>query len=211
MMKKSIVLSMVSVLVMLSLVACKGTDVLGKGAVTSFDKVVDLQKDSIVSNTGEQILTLPDGTSKFIIGEKIQIEVDIEPFLAAGLDVSKLPAGVATENTLIFGIMNKGFTKKDTITAAFDNFVTKNRKSIGFHTALGHYNVNLQNGNAFEFAKDLEKNDKDMVLVLEPKTLIDAGVDVNKIEGFVFAKVKVMDENGKEKEVDKVLKPFDLK
>jgi hypothetical protein len=41
--------------------------------------------------------------------------------------------------------------------------------------------------------------------------LIDAGVDPNKVEGWVFGKVKVDDANGKPIEVDKFLKPFSLK
>lgn len=40
---------------------------------------------------------------------------------------------------------------------------------------------------------------------------IDAGIDPGKVEGWAFAKIPVMDEQGKEIEVDKLLKPFDLK
>jgi hypothetical protein len=48
------------------------------------------------------------------------------------------------------------------------------------------------------------------VFVLNPEPLIAAGVDPQKVEGWAFAKVEVhMD--GKPTEVDKFLKPFDLK
>jgi len=70
--------------------------------------------------------------------------------------------------------------------------------------------VDLANGNMFEWAKDMSKNDKDIVFVLNPQVFIDAGVDPAKVEGWVFAKVEKEDENGKKIQVDKFLKPFDL-
>jgi len=84
------------------------------------------------------------------------------------------------------------------------------RDAIGYHSALDHYGVDLGNGNAFEWAKDMSTNDKDIVFVLDPKVLTDAGVDPTKVEGWVFAKVKTMDANDKPIEVDKFLKPFSL-
>jgi hypothetical protein len=62
----------------------------------------------------------------------------------------------------------------------------------------------------FEWAKDLSTNDKDIVFVLDPGPFIAAGVDPGRIEGWVFAKVPVMDASGKPVEVDKILKPYDL-
>jgi hypothetical protein len=41
--------------------------------------------------------------------------------------------------------------------------------------------------------------------------LIAAGTDPARVSGWVFAKVTVNDENGKPIEVDKILKPFDLR
>ena len=51
---------------------------------------------------------------------------------------------------------------------------------------------------------------KDMVFVLNPAPFITAGVEPNRVEGWVFAKVTVDDENGKPVELDKLLKPFDI-
>jgi hypothetical protein len=62
----------------------------------------------------------------------------------------------------------------------------------------------------FEWAKNLDTNDKDMVFVLNPSPFIAAGINPEKIEGWAFAKVTVDDENGKPIEVDKFLKPFNL-
>ncbi|MDF2884909.1 MAG: hypothetical protein K0R54_5479, partial [Clostridiaceae bacterium] len=49
-----------------------------------------------------------------------------------------------------------------------------------------------------------------MVFVVNPQPLIDAGVDPAKVTDWVFTKVPVMDENDKEIEVDKFLKPYEL-
>ena len=67
------------------------------------------------------------------------------------------------------------------------------------------------NGNKFEWAKDLSANDKDIVFVLDPQVFTDAGVDVANVNGWIFAKVEVMDESGNKVEVEKLLKPFNLK
>jgi len=65
-------------------------------------------------------------------------------------------------------------------------------------------------GSLFEWAKNLNTNDKDIVFVLNPEPFIMAGVDPNSIEGWTFTKVPVDDDKGKMIEVDKILKPFDL-
>ena len=69
----------------------------------------------------------------------------------------------------------------------------------------------------FEWAKNLSTNsatgenqDKDIVFVLNPEPLIAAGVDPEKVEGWVYAQVAV-EENGQTVEVYKFLKPFNLK
>jgi hypothetical protein len=84
------------------------------------------------------------------------------------------------------------------------------RNAIGYHGQLDHYGINLGDGNLFEWAKNLNTNDKDIVFVLDPSPFISAGVDPNGIEGWAFAKVTVDDENGKPVVVDKLLKPFNL-
>lgn len=85
------------------------------------------------------------------------------------------------------------------------------REQIKYHADLDHYGVDVGNGNMFEWAKDMETNDKDIVYVLSPQVFIDAGVDPENVDGWLFAKVNVMDKDGKSVEVDKFLKPFDLK
>jgi len=101
--------------------------------------------------------------------------------------------------------------------AAYEQIVEKYRSSINYHTSLDHYGVKLGDGNMFEWAKDLSTNsstgenqDKDIVFVLNPEPLAAAGVDPEKVEGWVYAQVPV-EENGQTTNVWKLLKPFNLK
>lgn len=70
--------------------------------------------------------------------------------------------------------------------------------------------MDLGNGNKFEWAKDMSVNDKDIVFVLDPKILIDAGVIPENVNGWVYATVKMKDSKGRTVEVKKFLKPFNL-
>ncbi|MDD3439249.1 MAG: hypothetical protein PHI04_07535 [Clostridiaceae bacterium] len=64
----------------------------------------------------------------------------------------------------------------------------------------------------FIWGKDFSsEGTPDVMLEFDSQPFIDAGADPNKVEGWVFAKVPVMDEQGKKIEVEKLLKPFDLK
>ena len=75
---------------------------------------------------------------------------------------------------------------------------------------LDHYGIKLGNGDMLEWAKDMSKNDKDLVFVLDPAPFIAAGVDPAKIQGWSFAKVETKDDSGKTIQVDKLLRPFNL-
>jgi hypothetical protein len=57
---------------------------------------------------------------------------------------------------------------------------------------MDHYGVNLANGNLFEWAKDMNTNDKDMVFVLNPEPFVSAGVKPDNIEGWVLPRFRWM-------------------
>lgn len=209
---------------MLVLASCSQLDVVGKESVTSFGKVLTAAADSVTAaddNSGWGI-TAPDGTARFVWASDFSkseddafLEFDTQPFLAAGLDLNKLPGTIKEKDGLLrisadFGSKAPSGQSGATPISAYEQIVSLSRESINYHTALDHYGVALGGGNMFEWAKDTLTNDKDIVFVLDPQALIDAGVDPAGVEGWAFAKVKVMDANGKEIEVDKFLKPFDL-
>lgn len=207
--KKIMVLG-ISATLLFSLTACAQTDVVAKTAVSSFSSILDLESDQVVTEESGYALQSPPGLESFHLGENIAISFKLEPLVNAGLDIDLLPDYIETDGeTLSIKMKNEEYAEENTAKDVFEEFVENNRDAIGYHAALDHYGVSLGNGNMFEWAKNTETNDKDIVFVLNPQPFIDAGVDVNKVEGWAFAKVEMM-EDGKKVEVDKLLKPFDL-
>lgn len=136
--------------------------------------------------------------------------VDAAPFIAAGLDVTKLPEGLYVDGRLNYVTSIEGNTTYTNVTEAFTDILNIQADLVGYHAALDHYGLSLQDGNVFEWAADVNTNDKDIVFVLNPQTLIDAGVNVEAIDAWIFAEVEIMQADGSMKMVPKLLKPFDL-
>ncbi len=207
-------------------VACDQLDVVAKIAVTSFEALLNKMQNQIAFDEaeGRWVLIAPTGekfewSKDFSTSQSdIKFEFEATPFIQAGLDVEKLEASQyvydeeAGKIRMPFELSEDQFSysKEATPLDTFRQIVKTNRKSIGYHEDLGHFGISLGEGNTFEWAKDMSQNDKDIVFVLNPQPFIDAGVDPSKIEGWVFGKVKIMDDKGKEIEVDKLLKPFEL-
>jgi hypothetical protein len=222
----------------LGLVGCSATDVVAKVANTSFEAVVDASADrgtwssadaawSLSSPSGDEVLFSADfarnntaGASADMTRPDVEFRFDAAPFIAAGLVFEQLPRAEGVDyalkdGRLVFlfelGGKNSDPAAQKSFEATFARIVETQRDRIGYHEKLDHYGIMLGNGNMFEWAKDLGKNDKDIVWVLNPEPLIAAGVDPAKIDGWVFAKVETKDDKGKTIFVDKLLKPFDIK
>jgi hypothetical protein len=213
------------VLAVLGIGGCGKLDVVGKDSINAFQAVLNNAPREIVTDemTGGWALFAPDGSAKFIWSKNyresplhdVMIVFEAEPFINAGLDVSRLPESITVFDGMIMVGTKLGqevlkYQGDPTPIASYEQIVNLKRNSIGYHGALDHYGVNLADGNLFEWAKDMSTNDKDMVFVLNPEPFINAGVDPAAVEGWVFAKVTVDDEKGKPVEVDKILKPFNL-
>ncbi|MBU4541597.1 MAG: hypothetical protein KJ774_10300 [Firmicutes bacterium] len=224
-MKKKIVLAGTALLFLVVLAGCQQTDVVGNTSITSFDAVLKAVPNQIAEDeiNGGWALSAPDGTARFIWSKDyssgtphdVMLEVDAKPFIEAGLDLTKLPEEMVIDDKIMVGTMlgDEKLTYSGEVTplASYEQIVNLKRDHIKYHTALDHYGVDLGDGNMFEWAKDLNTNDKDIVFVLNPQIFIDAGVDPEKVEGWVFAKVSTEDEDNKPIEVDKFLKPFSIK
>lgn len=224
-MKRSrIIIVSISLLIIGSLTACAQTDVIGKVAKTSFESVLKVIPNQVVADemNGGWSLSAPDNSARFIWSKDyskspqhdVMIEFDSAPFIAAGLDVNKLPAGTAFEDKIMVGTKlgndELKYSGEVTPLASFNQIVDLYRESIGYHEALDHYGVDLGSGNKFEWAKDMSKNDKDIVFVLNPDIFIAAGVNPDKVEGWVYASVEMKDSTGRTIKAMKLLKPFNL-
>ena len=221
--KKSILIPVLLVATVIFAGCTSQLDVVADKSISSFESVINELPIEADSEDSSWILTAPDNSAKFFwsmdfsstTDYDVKLEFDSQPFINAGLDISKLPEGAINGDKIILGtdLSDEKLTYNGEATPldSYKKIVEKSRDSIGYHAALDHYGIDLENGNMFEWAKDISTNDKDIVFVLNPQMFIDAGVNPQEVEGWVFAKVETMDKDGKKIEVDKFLKPFDLK
>lgn len=191
------------------------TDVLGNKAVESFNKIAEkeasyIEVEELEPEKTVYRYTLSDNSSSFFWGDKTGISVDIKPFKEAGLDISKLPKEMIEADKLIIEFEQAESKAGEDSNKAFKSFVKDNRDAVGYHAQLDHFGIKLGNGNMFEWAQDIEKNDKDVVFVINPEMIAGYGADVTKIEGWVYADVEMMNDKGEKIIEKKLLKPFDL-
>ena len=148
-----------------ALTGCVSLDVVGKDAVRAFGdalKAMPAQTDYEAS----WYIASPDGGAEFHwSGASAQMKAASKPFIDAGLDVSKLDSG---DEEWLYYAANFATQPKQTASALaqFEYIASVGRKAIGYHTAMDHYNISLDGGGVFEWAKDLSANDKDIVFVL---------------------------------------------
>jgi opacity protein-like surface antigen len=207
-------------------------DVVGKQSITSFETILNTIPDNVKADeiNGGWSLNAPDGSVRFIWAKDysqsplhdVMLELDAAPFVSAGLDTDKLPDNYAAYDGMLMVGTKLGIEKpvnegEATPLAAYEQIVNKHRSFINYHMDMDHFGVKLGGDNMFEWAKNMETNtvknqnqDKDIVFALNPEPLIAAGVDPEKVEGWVYAPVSVM-EGAKTLEVYKFLKPFNLK
>ena len=210
-----------------TVVSCDKLDTVGNHSIRSFGELLNSapQLAARYDVNGGWYFSAPDGSARFIWSLNFaksplfdaMLEFDAVPFIAAGLEPSKLPGNFyfdSKSNLLVVGTrlgtdQLQGYSDESPLTS-YQQIVKLKRDAIGYHSAMDHYGINLGDGNLFEWAKNLNTNDKDIVFVLNPDPFIKAGVDPNKIEGWAFAKVPAEDEKGRMIEVEKILKPFNL-
>jgi len=225
-MKKTVKLTAFFAILAITAFSCSKLDVVGNDSVRAFNDLLQSAPQLVKEDSANNgwLLSAPDGGARFIWSKNfaessrfdVMLEFDAAPFIAAGLDPSKLPDYFTFRNGILTvgtKLGNESLSYKGEVTplASYEQIVKLKRNSIGYHMQMDHYGISLGNGNMFEWAKNLATNDKDIVFVLDPAPFIAAGTDPANIAGWAFAKVTVDDENGKPVQVDKILKPFDLK
>ncbi|MDR1650159.1 MAG: hypothetical protein LBR87_00060 [Synergistaceae bacterium] len=209
--------------------AAWSTDLVGQAAVTSFGEMISALEFPPAGDDMDKawVLTDPDGDAAFWWRQEAKsgrmfdayLCFDAEPFVKAGLDLKKLPDDMKgmleDRGKLMIGkkLSDKPLEYEGEITplSSFEQIVKLDRESIGYHAALDHYGITVADGSLFEWAKDMSKNDKDIVFVVDPKVFTEAGVDPLKVEGWVYDKVPLEDARGRKFEAEKFLRPFNLK
>lgn len=193
---------------------CASADVVLKYSQSSFENILKADPELVKEDESNNYIITADKETLLKVSkdysssdEDIVLSTPLQPFVKAGLDVTKLGKGYKADDTSLYLITDfgKGSGKSVSPTQALFQSVAYDRKVLTYHEELDHYGIVL-NGGKFEFAKDYKTNDKDVVYVIAAKPLRDIGVNVQKIDGWTFKTMK--DETGKD--VDVLLKPFNL-
>lgn len=206
----------ISIVLMFGLTGCTYLDVIGNNSIDKFNELLqmDTKAINIKKENKEYQLSTHDGSGSLEWGEKtISMRFDSKPFIQAGVSMSSLPENMVDGEYIVIEVNvaeGKGIGDKEGIMSSFESIVEANRGAIGFHQSMGHYGYDFGNGNAFEWAQDFKRNDKDIVFVLNPEPFISAGADITAIEGFNYAEVELMEETGEMVMKYKLLKPVNL-
>ena len=224
--KMKTIIKLTALFTVLAITACSKLDVVGKDSVRAFNDLLQSSPQLVSEDSanGGWSIAAPDNSVRFIWSKNfaesplydVMMEINADPFIAAGLYPSRLPDNFIFRDSVFLvgtklGYENLSYEGQAALLASYEQIVKLKRSAIGYHGQLDHYGINLGGGNMFEWAKNLTTNDKDMVFVLDPEPFIAAGIVPDKIEGWTFAKVTVDDANGKPIQVDKILKPFNLR
>lgn len=199
------------------------TDVTAHYAKSSFRQLLtSLPSGAAARAEGEGwTFSAPDDSASFFWNpeaaagsQAARIVTPAAPFLEAGLNPSLLPGGMLQDDMLVFGLKADSGTGGALVVGnpaqAFDSLLAAYRDRFGYHFQLEHFGLELDGGNMLEWAGDPVKNALDLVFVLDPAVLEQAGVDANRIEGWILGTVIVHTDSGRKVEVSKLLKPFDL-
>jgi hypothetical protein len=201
-------------------------DVVSVYGARSFDVLLHAKGVVVARNdtTDSWVLTSPGGES-FAFGIRspaanadLIVQVDARPFLTAGLIPGRLPSGIyaidtSTDRlTMRYELGSVTLPEDADISplAALNGLIANRRDILGYHAALGHFGLALGGGNMVEWAGNMAATDKDLVFVLNPRPLIDAGVDTKNVSGWVLADVPMMDAQGRRFTESKLLRFYNL-
>lgn len=148
-----------------------------------------------------------------------------DPLVDAGLDIEKLdenewlyePAGkddmgenLPNRLILPFNVSDKK-VKTDGSEDSMMKILKENSSLIKYHEEQNHYRLLLSEGNEVQWTEELGKNDSDMIFVLKAQPLIDAGLDIDKLEGTGWTFREAGSEPGMGDNPDQIVKTFDIK
>ncbi len=213
-MKKVFTAALALVLATAFFAGCASTDVVLKYGQSSFENILKADPELVKEDENNNYIITVDKETLLKVSkdysssdEDIVLSTPLQPFVKAGLDVTKLGKGYKADDTSLYLITDfgNGTGKSVSPTQALFQSVADDREALTYHEELGHYGIML-NGGKFEFAKDYKTNEKDLVYAIAAQPLRDLGVDVQKIDGWTLSTMK--EESGKE--VELLLKPFNI-
>lgn len=148
-----------------------------------------------------------------------------DPLVEAGLDIEKLD-----KNVWLFEPAGKDDMGEDMPNRLIKPYNVSDKKEIGngsedsmrrllkadtsmikYNEQQQNYSLLLGNGNEVQWTEELGKNDADMIFVLEAKPLVDAGLDINKLDGIGWTFREASKDNADAgQNPDQIVKIFDI-
>ena len=202
-------------------------DVIGKFAIETFEV---LRETVEVNDNGEYwSIAAPDGEAEFFWnGHKAMTVINFQPFIDAGVDVNAVQLShlARLENNQV--IIEIEFSEealenpaKTTPLDDFKNIVVFSRDNLKYHSDYDQFCIKPSGRGMveclFKWAKNFiihdvtgESQEHDIMFVMSPAPLIDAGVDPNNVAGWEYALVETMDEWGRMSFQYKFIKYFNL-
>lgn len=232
---KKLVAFIISSMIVLSFVGCSRT-VTGNedtdNALNAFNEIVKTYSENKGFHSALQHwgFKLPGGEkfewSKDMSANKADFAMVMlaDPLIEAGLDVNKLdpnewlykPAekedGQDLPNRLIrpYNVSDKKETSKGS-EDSMRRLLKVDPSIIKYHEEQQHYRLTLGEDNEVQWTEKLGLNDADMIFVLKAEPLVEAGLDVNKIEGsgWIFREAS-KDNMGMGENPDQIVKIYDI-
>ena len=221
----------------LFLTACAEWDLIGRGAVEAFDRIINTEQRHVASSTSNHswrwFIAMPDGSASFGWGRETQsyfdsfelsLTFDGQPFIEAGLDGDKLEEGIHLFNRddwggilLTANLGTAGSTEVSDINSpipirAFEQLIHANPEILAYHDTGHHYMLHLgDSGHMIMFARDVTTQEAGFVFMLNPQPFIDAGTDVHNIAGWSYEERETMTMRGSTLAQYFLVKTFDLK
>jgi len=226
----------------LLLSACAEWDLIGRGSVEAFERVLYAGErltglDVVVSDSEwSHIIYMPDNITTFGWSREpegyfsLSMAFDGAPFVEAGLNTNELPSDIVAMlmPSLIEGsapiftiIVSTGLDDitseykgkgEGTSIAAFEQVLYHHPEIIGYHDAGHHYMLHFgDTGNMLMFARDVTTQAAGMMFMLNPQPFIDAGADVNNIDGWAYGPRETMNSRGQTVTEYFLVKTFDLR
>ncbi|MDR0307432.1 MAG: hypothetical protein LBI42_11425 [Chitinispirillales bacterium] len=204
---KDRVSALLLILIVLTFTACERLDVVRTYSIIAFEEVYNEIPDKIIKENGEFAVISPHGGDKFFFGTNMRFEIGLTPFINAGLDTDKLINNNSnmsiTGDTLIITADILG-AEGQTAPKAFEQVIWNNRGRLYYHMEHDSFELLLGGKNSFKWTKDLDKQIADdgtevhdLCFVLNPSVFVDAGADIENIDGWVYRETMTVDEKGK--------------
>jgi hypothetical protein len=236
-MNKKIITLLVSSAILVALTGCSRPvtgDKEADNALEAFNKIVKAYPDKkgfheALKHWGFE---LPTGEkfewSKDMSANKADFAMVMlaDPLVEAGLDIKKLdenewlyePAAKDDKGNDLPNRLIKPYNvsdKKQASNGSEDSMrrlLKADTDSVKYNKDVEHFGLRLGEGNQVQWTEKLGTNDADMIFVLKAEPLVEAGLDVNKLEdsGWVFKEASD-DDMGMGASPDQIVKIYDIK